>query len=254
MFYSRNPHERDALARERISIVGCGSFGSALADMLVRAGVGKLTLIDPEALAIENIGRHVLASNDIGQPKADALARRLLEINPELDVEPRREKFRDADGVLVCCADSRLCESMVNAVSLAKQLPAIYVAAYGAVRAGEVQVCVPGRTACRECFARFREIGALSTRPERYTDPEFDPTRTPGQSGLWGSILAVGGIAFHAILALLGIRGALDFERPLWIINLDYEGFQPYAVTFAKVQRGCPVCDESKIGELQVDD
>jgi len=254
MFYCRNPDERDALAREQISIIGCGSFGSALADMLVRAGAGKLTLIDPELLAIENVGRHVLTSCEVGQPKAHALARRLLEINLELEVEPRQEKFRDADGLLVCCADSRRCESMVNAVSLEEQLPAVYVAAYGAVRAGEVQVCLPGRTACRECFARFRETGDVVPRPERYTDPEFDETRTPGQSGLWGSILAVSGIAFHVILALLGIRGRLDLDRPLWIVNLDYEGFQPYAVTFAKVQKGCPVCDESKIAELQVDD
>jgi molybdopterin/thiamine biosynthesis adenylyltransferase len=234
--------------------MGCGSFGSALADMLVRAGVGKLTLIDPEPLSIENIGRHVLTSSDIGRAKAHALARKLLDINPELEVEPRQEKFHQADGLLVCCADSRRCESMVNAVSLAKHLPAVYVAAYGAVHAGELQVCVPGQTACRECFASFRGIDEPSPRPERYTDPDFDETRRHGQAGLWGSVLAISGIAFHAILALLGIRGCLDLERPLWIINLDYEGFQPYAVTFAKVQRGCAVCDESKIAELQIDD
>jgi hypothetical protein len=143
---------------------------------------------------------------------------------------------------------------MVNAVSLAKRLPAIFVAAYGALRAGEIQFCVPGQTACRECFARFREIGDLPPRRERYTDPEFDETRTPGQSGLWGSIQVVSGIAFHVILGLLGIRGQLDLERSVWIVNFDYEGFQPYAVTFAKPQRGCPVCDESKIAKLQIDD
>ena len=49
-------------------------------------------------------------------------------------------------------------------------------------------------------------------------------------------------------------EGRLDFDRFLWIVNLDYEGFQPYAVTFAKLQRGCPVCDENKIAEFQVDD
>ena len=253
MFYCRNPHERAALVRQHVAIVGCGSLGSALADILVRAGVGRLTLIDPEVLRVENLGRHILTSRDVGQPKAYALARRLLEVNPELDVEPRQEKFRDADGLLVCCADSRRCESMVNAVSLVKHLPAVFVAAYGAVRAGEIQFCLPGQTACRECFASFREIGDLSPRREQYTDPEFDETRTPGQSGLWGSIQVVSGIAFHVILALLEIRGRLDLERSLWVMNLDYEGFQPYAVTLAKVQKGCPVCDESKIAELQLD-
>ncbi len=86
------------------------------------------------------------------------------------------------------------------------------------------------------------------------TDPEFDETRIPGQSGLWGSVLAVSGVAFHGILALLGVRGSLDLEHPLWIINLDYPGFPSYAVTFAKVRRGCAVCDESKIAELAIED
>jgi molybdopterin/thiamine biosynthesis adenylyltransferase len=195
----------------------------------------------------------VLTSKDLGQAKALALARRLREVNPELEVEARRERFREADGLLICCADSRRCESMVNAVSLARRLPAVFVAAYGAARAGEVQVCLPGQTACRECFAQFREIDEIHPRPERYTDPDFDETRAPGQRGLWGSILAIAGIAFHAILATMGIRGQLDLDHPLWIVNLDYEGFQPYAVTFARVQVGCPICDESKIGELSLD-
>jgi molybdopterin/thiamine biosynthesis adenylyltransferase len=254
MFYARNPYEREALAGRHFSIVGCGSFGSALADMLVRAGAGKLTLIDPETLAVENLGRHVLTTSDVGQPKAHALARRLLEINPSLEVEPRQERFRDAEGVLLCCADSRRCESLVNAVSLARGSPAVFVGAYGAVRAGEIQVCIPGRTACRECFASFRQTEAAESGEERYTDPDFDETRTPGQRGLWGSVLAVGGIAFHVVLALLGVRGSLDPERPLWIVNLDYDGFRPYAVTLAKVRRGCPVCDESKVAELALDD
>lgn len=254
MFYFRNPQEREALARCHISIVGCGSFGSALADMLVRAGLGKLTLIDPESLSIENIGRHVLTSRDVGRAKVHALAERLREVNPELELEAREEKFCDAAGVLICCADSRRCESMVNAISLQKQTPAIYVGAYGAVRAGEIQFCVPGETACRECFASFREAGQVPSRSERYTDPDFDETRTPGQRGLWGAVLAVSGIAFLGILALLGVRGRLDLEHPLWIVNLDYAGFQPYAVAFCKVQRGCAVCDETKLMGLEIEE
>jgi molybdopterin/thiamine biosynthesis adenylyltransferase len=210
-------------------------------------------LIDPETLSIENVARHVLTATDVGRAKVDALAERLREINPELDVQARRQAFQDGDGLLVCCADSRRCESMVNATALAKGLRAVYVAAYGAVRAGEVQFYVPGQTPCRECFARFRRPDESKPTQERYTDPDFDPTRTPGQSGLWGSVLAVSGIAFHVILALLNVRGELDYERPLWIVNLDYEGLQPYAVTFARVARGCAVCDESKIAELTVE-
>lgn len=253
MFYARNPAVREALSARRITIAGCGSFGSALADMLARAGAGRLTLIDPETFAVENVGRHVLTARDIGRAKVDALADRLREINPEIEVGARRERFRDGDGLLVCCADSRRCESMVNAVALEKRLEAVYVGAYGAVRAGEIQFFVPLRTPCRECFASFRGGGEIASGQERYTDPDFDETRAPAQSGLWGSVLAVAGIAFHGILALLGIRGVLDLDRPLWIVNLDYEGFRPYAVTLVRVPRGCAVCDESKVSQLTVE-
>jgi molybdopterin/thiamine biosynthesis adenylyltransferase len=257
MFYARNPIEREVLKDRHVSIVGCGSFGSALADMLVRAGLGRLTLIDPETLAVENLGRHVLTARDVGRPKAEALAARLLEINPQLEVEARREAFRDADGVILSAVDSRRCESLVNAVALAKGLPALYVGAYGAVRAGEVQFYLPGRTPCRECFAQFREPGEeeeqAALAPERYTDPDFDETRVPGRTGLWGSVLAVAGIAFHVALALVGARGKLDAGYPVWIVNLDYDGFRPYAVTRCKLARGCAVCDESKIAALSVE-
>jgi hypothetical protein len=253
VFHARNPDERAALAHRHVSVVGCGSFGSALADMLVRAGLGRLTLIDPDLLAIENVGRHVLTARDVGRPKADALAARLLEINPALNVGARREKFRDASGLLVCCVDSPVCESLVNGVALARGLPAAYVGAYGAVRAGEVQFCVPGRTACRDCLAQFRVTEEAAVPAARYTDPDFDPARTPGQPGLWGSVLAVAGVAFHGLLALTGVRGQLDLDRPLWIVNLDYAGFPPYALTRARVRRGCAVCDESKIADLAVE-
>lgn len=254
MFYARNPDEREALAGRHFSIVGCGSFGSALADMLVRAGAGSVTLIDPELFSAENIGRHVLTSRDLGKPKVRALADRLREVNPALNVEARQEMFSEAGGLLLCCADSRRCESMVNAISLENRLPAVYVGAYGAVRAGEIQFCVPGKTACRECFASFRETDRAAPLQERYTDPEYDETRAPGQPGLWGSVLAVSGIAFHGILALLGLRGHLDLSHPLWIVNLDFAGFQPYAVTFANIRKGCPVCDDTRVAELRIDD
>jgi molybdopterin/thiamine biosynthesis adenylyltransferase len=254
LFCSRNPYEREALVGRRVSIIGCGSFGSALADMLVRAGLGQITLIDPETLAIGNIGRHVLTRRDLGRPKVHALAEHLLDVNPDLEIDARQESFSDGAGLLVCCADSRRCESMVNAVSLQKQIPAVFLGAYGAVRAAEIQFCVPGQTPCRECFASFRPADEHTFRPERYTDPDFDETRIPGQRGLWGSVLAVSGVAFHGILALLGVRGGLDLEHPLWIVNLDYAGFQPYAAVQSKLRRGCAVCDESKISGLSADD
>ena len=59
--FARNPKEAERLSGKHLAIVGCGSGGSAFADMAARSGIGKFTLVDPDALALENIGRHTLS-------------------------------------------------------------------------------------------------------------------------------------------------------------------------------------------------
>ena len=82
--FARNPEERNALSAKHIAIAGCGSIGGTVADIATRTGVGTLTLIDPDLVSPENIGRHVLTSSAIGQRKVDALASHLAAINPDI--------------------------------------------------------------------------------------------------------------------------------------------------------------------------
>src|SRR5437867_8391247 len=81
MIFARNPREHEVLSGKHVAVIGCGSFGSAIAEMLARAGIGQLTLIDPDVLSAENLGRHVLTQKDLGRPKVEALRERLLAIN-----------------------------------------------------------------------------------------------------------------------------------------------------------------------------
>lgn len=67
-----------------VLVVGCGSLGSSVAELLARAGVGRLTLMDGEVVDWPNISRHVLGADQVGQPKASALARRLTAAFPHL--------------------------------------------------------------------------------------------------------------------------------------------------------------------------
>ena len=51
---------------------------------------------------------------------------------------------------------------------------------------------IPGKTACYECFASFRKQNTqIPNDPRKYTDPNFDAERVPGQPGLWANILAI---------------------------------------------------------------
>jgi adenylyltransferase/sulfurtransferase len=79
------------LAQARVAIVGCGATGSRLAELLGRAGVGHLRLIDRDVVELSNLQRQALyttADVEAVEPKAAAAARALLAIDPDLDVDP----------------------------------------------------------------------------------------------------------------------------------------------------------------------
>lgn len=68
----------------KATIVGCGSIGSLVAMALAQAGVGSLDLLDPQALAAANVGRHALGVSEIGRFKSDALKARIQSDYPHI--------------------------------------------------------------------------------------------------------------------------------------------------------------------------
>lgn len=79
-------------ASERLSlssaaVVGLGGVGGACAEALVRAGIGRLILMDHDIVDITNLNRQLFATQDtVGLPKTEAARRRLLAINPALEL------------------------------------------------------------------------------------------------------------------------------------------------------------------------
>ena len=57
----------------RVAMLGCGSLGGGVTDLLARTGVSRMTLVDPDTLTFENIGRHILGARAVGMNKAVAL-------------------------------------------------------------------------------------------------------------------------------------------------------------------------------------
>lgn len=87
---------RGELHEKHVALIGCGSIGGFLAFELARAGVGALTLVDPDVLADENIFRHVLGRKHIGDPKAHALKNRLKEDIPYIRVSTLESRIEEA--------------------------------------------------------------------------------------------------------------------------------------------------------------
>lgn len=71
-----------------VIVFGIGGVGSYVAEGLARAGVGKITLVDKDVVDITNINRQLPALHStVGQPKAEVMAQRIRDINPECDIE-----------------------------------------------------------------------------------------------------------------------------------------------------------------------
>jgi molybdopterin/thiamine biosynthesis adenylyltransferase len=79
--------QESVLAKKSVVIFGIGSVGSVVVELLAKSGVGKLTLVDPETVASENICRHALGVPSIGKSKALELAQVLASRYPHLEFE-----------------------------------------------------------------------------------------------------------------------------------------------------------------------
>lgn len=86
------PEGLSKLAGAHVLVVGVGGVGGYAAEMLVRAGVGHLIVVDSDDVSESNRNRQILAlCSTVGRPKVDVLRERMLDINPELDIETVRE-------------------------------------------------------------------------------------------------------------------------------------------------------------------
>lgn len=163
---------QEKLSKARVTLIGCGALGAMHAEMLARAGVGHLRLIDRDFIEASNLHRQVLydesdAANAL--PKAVAAADRLAQINSEITVEPVvkdvnyanvEELIRDADVVLDG-SDNFEVRYLLNDAAVKLNKPWVYGAA---VSAHGLQMTIrPGLTPCLRCV--FTEMPPPGTSP-----------------------------------------------------------------------------------------
>jgi hypothetical protein len=87
---------RKSLQSAVVCLVGVGSLGSGIARALVKAGVGRLRLIDPDILTWDNVARHELGGSSVGSSKANALAASLRRDFPFVRVDAVTARWQDA--------------------------------------------------------------------------------------------------------------------------------------------------------------
>ncbi|WP_020475859.1 HesA/MoeB/ThiF family protein [Zavarzinella formosa] len=113
------------MRQAHVLLIGAGALGSAVAELLVRAGVRCVTILDDELLAVGNLVRHTLTLADVGQSKAKAVATRLNSLLTDVRVEAFEERFppRDqtacekvlaCDVVLDCTGEDTVLDSLAR--------------------------------------------------------------------------------------------------------------------------------------------
>lgn len=104
-----------ALLRSSAAVVGCGGLGGWIAELLARAGVGRLTLIDGDSFAESNLNRQLFAvEENLGQLKAEAAALRIASVNSAVETkiigeyltEENAARLLDGAGVVMDALDS----------------------------------------------------------------------------------------------------------------------------------------------------
>ena len=84
----------EKLRNARVAVFGLGGVGGYVVEALARSGVGALELVDHDTISITNLNRQILATRDtVGMPKAQAAAKRVAAIDPDIQVTARSEFF-----------------------------------------------------------------------------------------------------------------------------------------------------------------
>lgn len=83
------PEAQERLSAAHVILFGLGGVGSYAAECLARSGIGELTIVDCDTVALTNLNRQLEALHStLGQPKVEAVGQRLLDINPTLRLHP----------------------------------------------------------------------------------------------------------------------------------------------------------------------
>ena len=91
------------LEKAKVAVFGIGGVGSFVVEGLTRAGVGNLVLIDPDDISITNLNRQIHATHrTIGKNKVEVMKQRILDINPDANVEIYKEnEFEDGEENII---------------------------------------------------------------------------------------------------------------------------------------------------------
>lgn len=187
-FHARNSKRADRLVlkEKNINIVGCGSIGSEIADMLGKAGIGNINLVDKQIFQAHNSIRHISPLTMIGFPKVMTVKTQIIQHNPFINVSYKflditnsniNEYLLNNSITISSIADNNI-EGFLNEQAIANKKTIFYVRALRGGKAARIFRVIPGRDACFQCLniykneksSEFIEILEDSNLPTLYNE------------------------------------------------------------------------------------
>ncbi|MDX8044742.1 ThiF family adenylyltransferase [Gracilibacillus sp. S3-1-1] len=151
------------LLTKHVLIIGCGALGSSVAEMLARAGIGKLTIIDRDYVEWSNLQRqHLFTESDVEQqiPKAIAASNKLREINSGIDIQPvvvdatadNLATYIQAADLVIDATDNFDTRFIMNDLVQKYNKTWIFGACVGS--SGMAFTIIPNQTPCLDCLLK----------------------------------------------------------------------------------------------------
>ena len=148
------------ISQNSVVLIGCGALGTHVANILVRAGIRKLTIIDRDFIEIHNLQRQILFNEeDIvnGLPKAVAAKNHLEKINSEVEIKPivtdvnftNIENLLEDSNVVIDGTDNFSTRYLINEACDKLSIPWVYGS--GIATGGMSMTIIPGRSPCFAC-------------------------------------------------------------------------------------------------------
>jgi adenylyltransferase/sulfurtransferase len=234
------------LLGSRAVVIGCGALGALHVETLARAGVGRLRLVDRDVVELSNLHRQVLyteADAAAGIPKAVAAARRVREINSDVDVEGivedvgplSVERLIAGADVVLDATDNFETRYLVNDAAVKAGIPWVYGAVVGG--AGATMTIRPGETPCLRCL--------FEIMPAPGTSPTCD---TAGVA--FPAVAVVASIQAAEAIKLLAGRVEL-LHGGLWQLDVWGNRFVRIGLESLADRSNCPACGRGRFEHLE---
>ncbi len=234
--YSRNilfagEGNQQRLKSAKVAVLGAGGVGSPCLYYLAGAGIGGIKIVDMDVLERSNLNRQILyGEGDIGRSKAEAARMRLLDLNPDINIEAVREKvtadnalnlIRGYDFVIIALDDIFVANEACVRAGIPFAFPHATTSTFGG---GLFVSGAGGHAPCYECAINKRHYVKIGA--ERST-------------GVFGFIPGVVG----ALAALEAVKHILQLPRQVGtMIIFDMWAGMVRSCPIAP-RKGCEICD-----------